>query len=309
MSPTPSRRSDEPRLVPLAEGCWAYLQPDGGWCLNNCGVYVGDEAVTLIDTTATVARARALRTAVARLTSLPVTTVINTHHHADHTFGNRTAAPDATVVAHRATPGAMAEAAFMVQEVWPEVDWGEIVPKPADHVYDDRMTLPAAGRPLHLHHPGIAHTDNDTVVWDPETRVLFTGDICFSGATPYCVDGSLTGTLDALRAMTRLDPAVVVAGHGPPGGPEILHRDIAYLESVREGARRGLAAGRTPLEQARATDPGPYANLLNPERLVANLHRAYAEEAGGDPYAPIDVPQALRDVVALAGGRTPPCHA
>ena len=71
----------------LAEGVYAYLQPDGGWCLNNAGVVIGAEDTLLIDTAATQARALVLRETVHTLSPRPVGTLVNTHSHGDHTFG------------------------------------------------------------------------------------------------------------------------------------------------------------------------------------------------------------------------------
>jgi len=68
-------------------------------------------------------------------------------------------------------------------------------------------------------------------------------------------------------------------------------------------------AGLTPLEAAQEAGPGPYADLLDSERLVGNLHRAYAELDGAAPGAPIDLFAALIDMVAYNGGKPLRCLA
>jgi cyclase len=70
-----------------------------------------------------------------------------------------------------------------------------------------------------------------------------------------------------------------------------------------------VAAGLTPLEAARETDLGEYAGLLDAERIVGNLHRAYAEVRGGARGAPLDIVAALTDMVAYNGGQPLTCHA
>jgi cyclase len=78
--------------------------------------------------------------------------------------------------------------------------------------------------------------------------------------------------------MRELNPEVVVPGHGPVGGLELLDTTEAYLLWIQRLAQDGMAAGRTPSEVAREADLGPFAELLEPERIIPNLHRAYAEE-------------------------------
>jgi cyclase len=74
-----------------------------------------------------------------------------------------------------------------------------------------------------------------------------------------------------------------------------------YLEFVQQTARDSRAAGLRPLEAARETDLGLFAELLDPERIVVNLHRAYAE-LDGAARAPIDLPAAITDMVTYNGG-------
>ena len=82
-----------------------------------------------------------------------------------------------------------------------------------------------------------------------------------------------------------------------------------YLVFVRDLARRGVAADASPLEVARETDLGEFADLLDQERIVGNLHRAYAEIRGAARGAAIDVPAAFGDMVAYNGGRPLRCLA
>ena len=76
-----------------------------------------------------------------------------------------------------------------------------------------------------------------------------------------------------------------------------------------ETARAGKAAGLTPLQTARETDLGRYRKLLDAERIVGNLHRAYADLDGGPPGRPIDVLAAFADMVGYNGGQPLRCDA
>jgi cyclase len=65
----------------------------------------------------------------------------------------------------------------------------------------------------------------------------------------------------------------------------------------------------SPLDAARESDLGEYAAWSEPERIVGNLHRAYAEINGAQPGASIDIATAFRDMVTYNGGRPLSCRA
>ncbi|MFI6442584.1 MBL fold metallo-hydrolase [Streptomyces sp. NPDC050759] len=280
-------------LHEVAPGVLAYVQQPGGWCLNNAGVLVGDDAVAVVDTAATEVRARALRRAVAAVTPKPPRYVVNTHHHGDHTFGNFVFTPEAVVVGHETARADMAERGLGLCAVWPHTDWGDIRLVLPTLTFEDRLTLRLGGLRAEVLHLGLAHTTSDTVVWVPEHGVLFAGDVVLSEVAPFCLMGSVAGTLRALDRLAALEGLrTVVCGHGPVCGPQVLDVTRRYLTRVQELARWGVAREFTPLETARKAGLGAYAGLVDGERLVANLHRAYAEEHGEPagvrlPSAPI----------------------
>jgi cyclase len=95
-------------LTEVAPGTYAWIQRDGSWFINNSGAIAGDAGTVLVDTCATADRTRALLAAVNRATAgQPVTTVINTHAHGDHTFGNCLLPASATVIGHPDTRAAL----------------------------------------------------------------------------------------------------------------------------------------------------------------------------------------------------------
>ncbi|QHF97362.1 MBL fold metallo-hydrolase [Streptomyces sp. NHF165] len=298
------------RFTELADGVFGYVQPDGGWCLNNAGLLVAGGESVLIDTVATEARARRLRALALRLAPAAPRLLVNTHFHGDHTFGNFLF-PEATVVAHAHAREDVLRAGLHLTGLWPEVRWGDLRVVPPSVTYRDRMTLHiggADGFPVELLHPGPAHTTGDTVVWLPEQRVVFTGDLVMSRVTPFCVMGSVSGSLKALETLRSLGAETVVPGHGPVGGPELLDADEGYLRRLQRLATAGLATGLPPAHLAHDPAPGPYADLLDTERLLPNLHRAYAEARGAPPGAPLDIPALFHEMTEHHGG-APACYA
>jgi cyclase len=299
----------EPYTEKVAEGVYAYVQPDGGWCLNNAGWVSDGRSTLLVDTAATEARARRLRAAVQSSGAAPPRTVVNTHHHGDHTYGNAVFAPGATVVGHEACRTEVLGAGHQLHMIWPGLDYGDVGITPPELTFRDELTLHVGQTEVRLLHPGVAHTVGDTVVWLPEQRVLFTGDIVFHGGTPFVPMGSLSGSLHALDRLRRLEARTVVPGHGPLAGAEVFDAVERYLRYVDRLARDAHARGRTPLEAAREADLGEFARLAESERLVANLHRAYAELEGRPLGEPLDIVAVWADMEAMNGGRPIACHA
>ncbi|MFI9258198.1 MBL fold metallo-hydrolase [Streptomyces sioyaensis] len=299
----------EPYLTELAPGVHAFIQPDGGWCLNNAGFVTDGDATLVVDTAATERRARLLRRRIAESGAPAPRTLVNTHHHGDHTYGNAVFAPEATVLGHASCRRELLAAGHQLHAVWPEVEYGDIRLTAPEVTYTDELTLHTGDIEVRLLHPGVAHTTGDTLVWLPRQRLVYAGDLVFHGGTPFILMGSLTGSLRALELLRSLDAVTVVPGHGPVTGPEVYDGIERYLRFVGRLAQEGRAAGRTPLQVAREADLGPFAELAESERLVANLHRAYAELAGAAPGAPLDPIAAFGDMAAMNGGVPMACHA
>ncbi|TJZ43511.1 MBL fold metallo-hydrolase [Streptomyces piniterrae] len=301
----------EPYLTQLAAGVHAFIQPDGGWCLNNAGFVTDGDTTLVVDTAATERRARLLRDRIAESGAPTPRTLVNTHHHGDHTYGNSVFAPEATIIGHTACRRELLTAGHQLHAMWPQVEYGDIRLTAPTVTYTDRLTLHIGDIEVHLIHPGVAHTPGDTIVWLPRQRVVFTGDLVFHGGTPFVFMGSLTGSLRALELLRALDAVTVVPGHGPVAGPEVYDGVERYLRFVDGLAREGRAAGRTPLEVAREANlsGSPFAALAESERLVANLHRAYAELAGAEPGSPLDAVAGFGDMTVMNGGVPMACHA
>ena len=306
------RDPGSPRVEEVARDVYAYVQPDGTWWINNAGFIVGPEAVTLVDTCSTERRTEQLLAAVTDVSGLPIRTIVNTHHHGDHTNGNGLAAAGGatTIVAHHRCRQILAEEGIVHYDgVWEPVEWGLLPLGLPTTTFEDRLTLWSGDRPVELRHPGVAHTTNDVVVWLPDDGVLFTGDLVFHGGTPFVLMGSVQGALESLDFLRSFGAGTVVPGHGPVCGPEVFDVHERYYRFVLDVAGRAHRQGTRPLEAAYAADLGEFATLTDPERLVGNLHRAMAELDGVERGGPIDLPAAIADMITLNGGRPLACCA
>jgi cyclase len=297
-------------LREVSDGIFAYVQHDGSWWINNTGFIVGRKGVAAVDACSTERRTRGLLDAIRSITPAPIRTLVNTHHHGDHTYGNYLF-DQATIVAQERCRTEIQEAGLPASApTWTDVDWGDIELEPPFLTYEDKVNLYVDDLKCEVKYVGTpAHTTNDSIVWIPERSTLFCGDLLFEGGTPFLLMGSVTGAVDVLEGLKKLGAETIVPGHGAVSGPALIDKILGYLHFVEGVAQGGLDAGVTPLEAARSTDLGEYADLLDSERIVGNLHRAYAELQGAQRGARIDVAGAFADMVAYNGGKPLTCHA
>ena len=181
-------------LREVCEDVYAYLQPDGSWYLNNTGFLVSRNGVISVDTTSTERRTRAYLDAIGSVTKSPVRTLVNTHHHGDHTHGNYLMS-GATIVGHEKCREVILESLMPPPPgIWSEVDWGHLEPAPPFLTYTDGVTLWSGDLRCEVRYVGTpAHTTNDSLFWIPEREVVFAGDLLFNGGTPFALMGSISG--------------------------------------------------------------------------------------------------------------------
>jgi cyclase len=293
----------EPYFVEVAVDVFAFVQPDGGWCVNNAGVVTGAESTVVVDTAATIARADRLHAGVlSRSATDAPPTVVNTHFHGDHTFGNCVFGPSATIIAHEVCREEIAKAGLGLTQLWPDVAWGDITLTLPRTTFAQRMSVHTGAHEVELMHFGPAHTRGDAVAWLPSQKVLFAGDILMKDVTPFCLMGSISGSLAAIERLRELEAETVVPGHGPVCGPEVLDECAAYLRWIQQLAVSGVQSGESPVDVARQVVP-PW-ELLDSERLLPNLIRAYAEVLGTG----VDEMAAFQQMLTFHGS-LPDCHA
>lgn len=159
--------------------------------ISNAGFVVTSAGVVVIDALGSPELARELRAEIARITPLPVTHVIVTHYHADHIYGLQVFKDaGARVIAHRQallylhSDTAQQRLAASREELFPWVDEATRLVA-ADQWIDGPTTLRVGDTVLELRPVGPSHTPEDLVVWLPQRRVLFAGDLVFRGRIPF----------------------------------------------------------------------------------------------------------------------------
>lgn len=231
----------------------AMLEGSGG----NITVVVGRDGTMLVDAGLPVSRAR-IAAAVQRLSRAPITHVVNTHWHFDHTDGNAWLHDaGAVIVAHAQTRQHLSTSTHVE-------GWQHTFPPAPDAarpglVVGDLHTLDAHGVPMLLRHYAPGHTDSDLSVHLIDTNVLVTGDTWWNGHYPfidYSTGGSIDGAITAADAnLAAVDERTrVVPGHGPVGGRSQLQDFRDMLMHARD-AIGGLKKQGRSLDEVVAARP------------------------------------------------------
>jgi cyclase len=164
----------DPQVVEVSDGVFAYVQPDGSWFINNTGFLVGGGGVISIDACATERRTRAYLEAIRSVTDQPVRTLVNTHHHGDHTNGNYLFS-GSTIVAHERAREEMLLAGIPTSHLpWETPEWGDLELAPPFLTFTEAVMVWVGELRCEVRHVGqAAHTTNDALVWIPDRSVVF----------------------------------------------------------------------------------------------------------------------------------------
>ena len=228
------------------------------------GLVLGRGEALLVDTRSTDRQARELLADVGRVTSDPVSVVVDTHWHWDHAFGNRTLRPT-TIWAHeRCAPGLLIHGRRMIEETAEELrdegradiaaDLEAVEIDPPDRTFATTVTLEVGGRAVELRHFGRGHTDADIIVRVPDAGVLFAGDLLENGAPPWCGDGYPIDWPDTLAAMLPFVDGTVVPGHGAVADRTFAETELSRFRDLVALAGR-VHADELDADAARAASP------------------------------------------------------
>ena len=324
-------------LYELAPGVYTWLVPNGSWGETNAGLIVAGGRSLLVDTPWDLDCTRQLQTLMGDVTErAPVRTVVNTHADGDHCWGNQLYANE-EIVASRAAVAAMkhvtpaslvafrrlgrALSALPVVRARRVGAWFQGMIAPYDfsgvrltlpnRVFSGELTLSVAGREVVLRELGPAHTDGDAIVFVPDARVLFAGDLLFIDSTPPMWAGPIENWLHALDVIVGYDAHVIVPGHGPLTTREGVLRMRNYLEFVAEHARSMHRDGVPPTAAARRILAHPsfvaagFLRWDSPERVVTTVNSIYRHAGYNQwPHATLNQIRVLAAQAEVAAGMT-----
>jgi cyclase len=290
----------------VASRVFAYVQATGETGISNAGLIVGAESATAVDALMVPSMTRRLVAAIRKTTRKKVATLVNTHHHLDHTGGNRFFR-GSTIVATdkcRASLAGGFPPVSILKEFMPAFarEFPLLELQLPTVTFGDRLVLHDGDREIHLWHPGTpAHTAGDASVFLPKERVLFTGDLAFHYVTPLAFQGHVGRWIEAVDRALAFEADVIVPGHGPIGTKADVRLMREYLALVHQESRIRFDAGMPAEAAARDIKLGVYASWREPERILPNVMRCY-QEFRDETDRELDVPRMLSGMRTLRGG-------
>ncbi len=235
----------------LSDNAYAYTAEGD----PNTGIVIGDDAVLVADTQATPVMAQDVIRRIRAVTDKPIRYVVLTHYHAVRVLG-ASAYSAQEIIASQDTYDLIAERGeqdkkseierfprlFRAVESVPGLTWPTLT-------FRGEMTLWLGKLEVKLLQLGRGHTKGDTVVWLPQQKIMFSGDLVEFDATPYCGDAYFEDWPHTLDAIAALKPEKLVPGRGaalttPGQVQEGLAGTRAFVAELYAAVKRGASAGK-----------------------------------------------------------------
>ena len=297
------------RLEQVADGVYFATGTGDIYTMSNALIIERDEDIVIVDSHITPAAGRALLDSIRIVSDKPVTTMINSHFHYDHSNGTPAFGEDLEIIGHQVTYDKLtgdpenehtyqsslrrfdSTVARLENELSNVTDsderrqiqnqldyWkrhveaqSEIVFTPPTQTLRDKMTLYRGGREIQLHYFGRAHTGGDLAIYLPDEKIVFTGDMMLGGIS-YMGDGYVTEWADTLQGLKGLDIELILPGHGPRiTDIERISFVQAYYTDLTEEIRRLKDLGYSAEEAAVRADLRQHGQTLGVRQLGANL--------------------------------------
>ncbi len=278
----------------LSAHCWAFTAEGD----PNTGVIIGDDGVMIIDATATPIMAQDVIAKVREITDKPIKYVLLTHYHAVRVLGASGYQEEGLeqIISSQETYELIKERGqqdmeseigrfprlFKGVDSVPGLTWPTLV-------FRSEMTLWLGGLELKISHPGRGHTKGDTIVWVPEEKVCYSGDLVEFEAACYTGDAYLADWPETLERLADLKPEKLIPGRGPAlENPEQVKAALDYtrdfvttlFNSVKQAVAQNKNLKQTMAHARQQMDPKFEHVFIYEHCLPFDVTRAYDEASG-----------------------------
>jgi len=245
---------------------------------GNVAVFITDRGVTIVDAKLP-GFGPTIVERVKSLTNKPITRIINTHTHSDHTGSNEFFGATIESVVQENTKANMAK----MDEF--KGDKAQFLPKTT---YKETMTIGSGKDEIDLYYFGRAHTNGDTFVVFPALRTMHVGDTFAWKALPYVDAGNGGSVIEGPKTLAKAAATVknvdtIINGHIPTSTFNDLKEYAAFLKDFADLAQKDFKAGKTAAQAADDFKVDPkykgYVMSVNPAFGGArgNMEIAYNE--------------------------------
>jgi glyoxylase-like metal-dependent hydrolase (beta-lactamase superfamily II) len=280
-------------ITKLSDGIYAALESNGGEAICNAGIIDLGDATLIFDPFMSLDPARELAKLAKQLTRHPVKYVINSHFHNDHIGGDQVF-PQALLIStgrtreliakyqpqeieddKKSAPAALAELRKQnlhgltkhemdEHQMW--TGYYQALVRSSDSLrtvlpqltFDRQLTIHGSRRIVQIISYGEGHTESDAFLFLPAERIAFMGDLLFIQNQPWLGDGNPELWANYLDSVKRLNPSILIPGHGPAGTIRSLDTMKLYFEEVNRRAREYIGKGIIPAKDSTLRSPAPY---------------------------------------------------
>ena len=215
---------------------------NAGNMVNTCYVQI-KEGFVVIDSGPTYAYAKQAYEKMQNIAKLPVKYVINTHDHDDHWLGNSFYKSQGTLLigSRIYEQNIVAGMETRMQKTLGKTLFNKTKIVTLDTIVDHNLSLELGGVKFDIKQlVNVAHTKGDLVVFIEQKSTIFVGDLLFNGRLTSLRDGSILGSLDALKKIDDYHAKYIVGGHGYNTDANATKEFKSYLVELKQRVAKAL---------------------------------------------------------------------
>lgn len=294
----------------LTDDVYAAIHSIGGQAICNAGIVDLGDKTLIFDTFLSIKAAQDIQRISIELTSNPIYYLVNSHYHNDHIRGNQVFKPKANIINTILTRAAIAKnepnqikqegdyapkrLAELQKDIKSKTDKTELqelnmwlgyyqalveshplqlITLP-DITFENRLTIYGKATRVELIELS-GHTKSDIIMYLPEDKIVFTGDLVFVGCHPYLADGNPHDLISSLNELKKMDIEKVDPGHGSVGSKDDIVRMLDYIEVIYNFSKDFVVKGKAIDEASNIKIPKPYDSWYFPNFFKANMRFMY----------------------------------